>query len=285
MGDSHELVRTFHSTCTVNDYDSTVAALARLVGLRVLEYSEAEHVGRRGGMTWIGDNSIEVSQPIVAGHAAERFLHKFGPGMHSYAFQVADLEATIDHLSSAGVSVGARPGDGFCFTDPRTTGGLLFEWSDFTVDEDPRLGAPVPGLPVEPILDIRTHAFVGAVVPDPIEWAERFGGLFGLVEAFRHSDAPLHDPVVGLAAPDCMIALYRLPGERCNPLWGSQHDRPRFHVLGLGVSDLAEAERLLRRRGIRTLRQDRASVVLEPQQTGEVPLVLIEGLLPGDPRA
>src|SRR6516162_10147770 len=98
MNSNHQLIRSFHSTCMVNDYDVTVATLGRVAGLRVLEYGEAEDIGRRGGMTWIGDNSLEVAQPIVDGHAAQRFLHRFGPGMHSYALQVTDLDATIAHL-------------------------------------------------------------------------------------------------------------------------------------------------------------------------------------------
>jgi hypothetical protein len=32
----------------VSDYDATVQALARVAGLRVLEYGEAENIGRRG---------------------------------------------------------------------------------------------------------------------------------------------------------------------------------------------------------------------------------------------
>jgi hypothetical protein len=71
MDGRHELERTFHSTCMISDYDATIAALARIAGLRVLEYSEAENIGRRGGMTWLADNSIEVAQPIVEGHAAD----------------------------------------------------------------------------------------------------------------------------------------------------------------------------------------------------------------------
>ena len=148
----------------------------------------------------------------------------------------------------------------------------------------PRLGAPVPESEVDPILDVRTHAFVGAVVSDPIEWAESFAAPFGLTEAFRNPDAPLQDPVVGLGAPDCVIALYRLPGATGTALWGAEHHRPRFHLLGLGVSDLGEAEQVLRQTGISVLRQDEGSITLDPRQTGEVPLMLIEGLLPGDPR-
>jgi hypothetical protein len=268
----------------VSDYDATVQALARVAGLRVLEYGEAENIGRRGGMTWIGDNSIEVAQPIVAGHAAERFLLRFGPGMHSYALQVADLDATISHLATGGVTVGVRPEKGFCFTDPRTTGGLLFEWSEFTVDEDPRLGAPLPPFSVDPLLDVRTHAFVGAVVPDPLAWADRFGPLFGLREAFRHASAGVGEPVVGLAAPDCILALYRLPGEHGRELWGVDHPRARCHLLGLGVADLADTATALAGAGIPLVRRDDFSLVPQPAATGAVPLMLIEGLLPGDPR-
>jgi hypothetical protein len=269
----------------VSDYDATVRRLARLVGLTVLEYSEAELIGRRGGMTWVGDNSIEVAQPIVAGHAAERFLSRFGPGMHSYALQVGDLDATLSHLAAGGVTVGVRPEPGFCFTDPRTTGGLLFEWSNFTVKEDPRAGAPAPSPPAEPILDVRAHAFVGAVLPEPSMWADIYGPLFGLTEVFRHSEAPVGEPVVGLAAPDCILALYRLPGDHSTDLWGVDHPRARCHILGLSVPDLDEAADALAQNEIGIVRRSDRAIVINPADTGEVPLVLIDELLPGDPRS
>lgn len=284
MDARHELVRTFHSTCMISDYDATVAALGRMAGLRVLEYSEAQNIGRRGGMTWIGDNSIEVAQPIVEGHAAQRFLLRFGPGMHSYALQVNDLDATIAHLATGGVTVGVRPAEGFCFTDPRTTGGLLFEWSEFTVDEDPRLGAPVPALLTEPLLEVQTHAFVGAVVPDPDIWAEKFGPLFGLKESFRRPGQGPGEAAVGLTAPDCTLALYPLPGGESLSLWGTDHPRARVHVLGLGVPNLADAVSVLEHAHIPILRRSEAGVVIDPVATGEVPILLVDELLPGDPR-
>jgi len=282
---SHQLVRTFHSTCMISDYQATVSVLARVTGLRVLEFSESEYIGRRGGMTWIGDNSIEVAQPVVAGHAAQRFLHSFGPGMHSYALQVQDLDATIAHLEASGVKVGVRPAPSFCFTDPRTTGGLMFEWSDSTVVEDPRVGAPMPPYDVEPLLEVQTHAFVGAVVPDPLAWADKCGDMFGLTEAFRTPNADPGEPAVGLAAPDCILALYALPGEESLGLWGREHPRARCHVLGLGVPSLDDAESKLSGAGIGVVRRTDTSIVVDPSGTGEVPLVLVEQLLPGDPRA
>jgi hypothetical protein len=286
MDKSHHLIRTMHSTCMVNDYDHTIAALTRVVGLRVLEYGELETIGRRGGMTWVGDNSLEVAQPIVKDHAAQRFLDRFGPGMHSYALQVANLDGTLSHLNEEGVTVGARPGPGFnfCFTDPRTTGGLLFEWSEFTVDQDPRVGTPLPPMTVEPLLDIRTHAFVGAVVPDPLTWARTFGPILGFPEAFRHPDARPGQPVVGLVVPDCVLALYPLPDNSSKDLWGASHPRSRWHVLGLEVPDLDEAVAILSTNRVGIVRRYEDQVVVDPTDTGDVPVILVEELLPGDPR-
>jgi methylmalonyl-CoA/ethylmalonyl-CoA epimerase len=281
---SHRIVRTFHSTCMVNDYDRTVTALGHVAGLRVLEYSEAPAIGRRGGMTWLGDGSIEVAEPIVPGHAAARFLERFGPGMHSYAFQVENLDDTIEHLARGGVDVGVRPEPGFCFTDPRRTGGLLFEWSDFTVPEDPRDGAPVPPHHGQPVLDVRTHAFIGALVPEPSAWADEFGELFGLVETSRNPGATPDQPVVSLAAPDCVLALFRLTPHTSEEFWGSAHTRARCHVLGLGVPSLDSAGRSLENAGVAIRRRTDEAIFVHPEETGEVPLMLVENLLAGDPR-
>lgn len=281
---THRVVRTFHSTAMVTDYDATVGVLGRLFGLAPLEYSEAEYLGRRGGMTWIGDNSIEIGQPIVEGHGVDRFVKRFGPGMNSYAYEVDDLDSTIDHLAGHGIGVSVRPADGFCFTDPRATGGLLFEWSDLHEDFDPRYGAAIPAAPAPPVVPVVHHAFVTAFVDDPIEWAETFGPAFGLGEAFRQDGAPLGDPVVGLAASDCVLALHRLPGDEAETLWGKPVGRSTLHALGLTVGDLAAADAALAEAGVGIVRREPGSLVLDPRSTGDVPIVLVEELLPGDPR-
>jgi hypothetical protein len=55
----------------VADYERTRDALIRLAGLRVLEDSRLDDpaIGRRGGMAWLGDNVIEIGEPIVDGDA------------------------------------------------------------------------------------------------------------------------------------------------------------------------------------------------------------------------
>ncbi len=286
MSNGHEVVRTFHTTAIVPDYDAVVAALGKLADLRVFEYSESQNIGRRGGMTWLGDNSIEIGEPIVPGHASERFVERFGGGMHSYAFEVTNLDATLEHFAASGVTVGVRPSNDFCFTDPRTTGGLLFEWAVIHQPEDPRFGAPMPAASYEPILDVRQHAFAGAVVPDPVQWADTFGQLFGLTETFRNPNAAVGEPVVGLTTPDCTIALYRVPGDasESEALWGDNHFRARFHVLGLGVPSLDDAAKQLATAGVSIIRRTDDAIVLDPAAGATVGVVLVEDLLTGDPR-
>ncbi len=182
----HHVRWLFHSTAMVADYDLAVRNLGTLVGLTVLEYSESTEpgIGRRGGMAWVGDNAIEVGQPIVEGGAA-RFVSRFGGGMHSVALQVEDLEATIAHLEAHGVRIAARPRPEMCFSDPRDTGGVFLQWSTFELADDPRFGATVPA-PASPVLAPATHhAFVGALVEDPAAWAERFATLLGTAVTFE----------------------------------------------------------------------------------------------------
>jgi hypothetical protein len=122
-------------------------------------------------MTWIGDGSIELGEPIVDGAPPDRFVRRTGGGMQGVAVWVEDFDATTEHLAAHGVPMPVVV-DHFGFTSPRATHGIQFEWSDFTVPEDPRAGAPDPPFVVPPLLDVTYHAFVGAGIGRESEsWA------------------------------------------------------------------------------------------------------------------
>jgi catechol 2,3-dioxygenase-like lactoylglutathione lyase family enzyme len=269
---AHRVKAMFHSTAMVKDYDATVGRLAELFGLRVLEYGEATNpvVGRRGGMTWLGDGSIEIGQPTVEGAAVERFVARTGGGMHSVAVWVDDFGATLAHLEANGVGVPAQvgdPGHRFGFSSPRDTCGILFEWSEFTVEEDPRVGAELPPFTVPPLLDVTHHAFVGARVDDPAAAAERLATLLG---------TPIvSDGVISLG--DCVLALL--------PFVAVKHDRTGAALLGLRVDDLAAARPVLAAAGVPITREHEGMLVLDPATTGDVAIALVDHLLPGDPRS
>jgi catechol 2,3-dioxygenase-like lactoylglutathione lyase family enzyme len=282
----HEVLWTFHSTAMVRDYDEAVESLARYFGLRVLEYSESEvpAIGRRGGMTWIGDNSIEIGQPLVAGAGASKFVEHQGGGVHSVALQVRDVESTIAHLDEHGVHVAARPDPRFFFSDPRETGGVFFEWADIEVNEDPRFGAPEPTVEHRSLLDVRHHAFIGALVDDPSRWAERFVELLGTELTFENSGASLAEPRAGVSLNDQTLALFALPGEHSQSLWGREYLRSRTHLIGLQVPSLDEAVDLLNASRVEVISRTEQMLIVDDRATGGVQIALVRDLLPGDPR-
>ena len=65
MGDVRWMM---HATAMGPDYDAILDPLARLFGCRAMHRWQGEEpVGRDGGMTWIGDNSIEIGSPYGDG--------------------------------------------------------------------------------------------------------------------------------------------------------------------------------------------------------------------------
>jgi hypothetical protein len=270
----------------VADYERTRDALVRLVGLRVLEDSRIEHpaIGRRGGMTWVGDNIIEIGEPIVAGGAVDRFVSRFGSHMSSIALQVPDGQ-TKGMLERHGVRIASEIDGHIVFTHPADTAGIVIEWFDVQEALDPRFGAPMPAAVADPILDVQQMAFGGAVVIDPAVAAEHLAGLFGTSITFVDEAAPPGRPAAGVSLGDCTLALYPLP-ERAESerLWGWVYERPMTCNMGVRVPDLRAARARLAAADVPVRRDDGDALVIGADVTGGVILVVVDELLPGDPR-
>jgi catechol 2,3-dioxygenase-like lactoylglutathione lyase family enzyme len=280
-----------HATAMGPDYDAILAPLARLFGCRVMHrWQGDEPVGRDGGMTWIGDNSIEIGSPYGEGSSVAKFVARFGGGIHSVGLQVDDLAATLHRLELLGVEVAAHIGPDIVFTRPGATAGLLFEWGSHVQEDDPRFGAPeLPFLQV-PVVPVDRMAFVAALVRDPAVDARRLAELLdtGLVEFGDPGDPGALGPDVAHTAldlGDCMLALYPVPpnAEVSRSIWGGHYDRPRCIALALSVADQSAAEHALAAEHIplhhRSPHGDAVLVDGLP-----FPVILTDRLLPGDPR-
>src|SRR6266540_4570950 len=197
----HEVRWCFHTTAMVADYERTRDALIRLVGLRVLEDSRLEDpaIGRRGGMAWVGDNILEVGEPIVEGGAVDRFVRRFGSHMSSIAVQVADIDATVDFLAGHGVRVSSRIDGHIAFTHPADTAGVVIEWFGAEEPLDPRFGGPLPRPVTGALLAVDQMAFGGAVVDDPAAAAERLATLFDREVTFTDRAAASGCPAAGVS--------------------------------------------------------------------------------------
>lgn len=81
----------------------------------------------------IGENHVELLAPLGADTPVGRFLAKNGPGLHHVAYQVSDIDATLEQLKQAGLElIDERPrigirGSRVAFMHPRATAGVLTE--------------------------------------------------------------------------------------------------------------------------------------------------------------
>lgn len=260
----------FHATAMVGDYDATLEPLARLFGFRVLHdtVNTEPGIGRRGGMTWVGDGSLEIGEPAGTGSPVQRFVEDFGGGMHSVAIQVDDIDAARSHLDAHGARIANEPYHGMLWTHPKDTEGLLLEWFSLEQDDDPRWGAPPPDGP-DPVVEVDRLAFVTAEVEDPSHAAARLGELMGT--GFVALDGP-GDIEAAVPLGDCTLALVPRTGRRA-----------RVHGMGLLVRSLDDATHALTEHGVEVDRS-RQGLARVSDDAVPVPVFLCDALLPGDPR-
>lgn len=269
----------------VRDYEQARDPLIDLFGLRVLEdtWIDIPAIGRRGGLTWLGDNSLELGQPILPGQGVDVYVSRFGPGIHAVAMQVMDMKATIAHLRASDSTV-IEVAPTLSFTHPKDTGGVFIEWFTTELDFDPRFGGEIPPA-VDAAIEVSRMAWIGAIVDDPVGAAKAIARLMDTRVTFERPDAGPGAPHAGVDLVDCTLALFRRNKPDVNEQqWGLPHGQPRAHCLALSVDSLELAAAELDRRNVAVVRTDDVGLVISPAATGMVPIVLTDRLLPGDRR-
>ena len=276
----------WHATAMGPDYDEMLGPLQRLFGAAVMHESISEEagIGRRGGMTWLGDNSIEIGAPVGEQSPVRNFVEKWGGGMHSMAFQVDDANATAERLARLHATPQVWIDDGIFFTKPKETAGLLLEWSERHTDDDPRWGCDTQPLPEAPVVPVLQCAFVTAVVDEPAAVAERLADLFATEVLSAEEDAAADEVGAMVSLQDCLLLLFPIPPEGASrELWGSDITRNRFHAQGLRVDNLDGALARLASQGVRSTARIGQMAYLDPSAL-PIPTFLVEELLTEDPR-
>ena len=281
---------TFHGTAAVHSYDATLAWLERFCGCRALEYTDNSDplVARKGGVTWIGDNGLELMEPNDPNGGPGRFLNRYGPGLYALALQVEDLAEAAAWLDDRGAGIVGETPRGFIFTRPQHTCSVYLEWADKDFEFDPRFGGPLPPPPADALIDVPRIAYWGALVSDPAAALERLQELWPAPVLSQRMDAAGSEPAAALSIADGVLALYRLPEEpeQTREIWGLDVHRPRLHVMALRVRDLRAAADTLEREGVRRLRGDPADgeFLTHPADTCGIPIAWTDRDIPGDPR-
>ena len=281
---------TFHGTAAVHSYDATLAWLERFCGCRALEYTDNSDplVARKGGVTWIGDNGLELMEPNDPNGGPGRFLNRYGPGLYALALQVEDLAEAAAWLDDRGAGIVGETPRGFIFTRPQHTCSVYLEWADKDFEFDPRFGGPLPPPPADALINVPRIAYWGALVSDPAAALERLQELWPAPVLSQRMDAAGSEPAAALSIADGVLALYRLPEEpeQTREIWGLDVHRPRLHVMALRVRDLRAAADTLEREGVRRLRGDPADgeFLTHPADTCGIPIAWTDRDIPGDPR-
>jgi catechol 2,3-dioxygenase-like lactoylglutathione lyase family enzyme len=201
------------------------------------------------------------------GGPVSNFLSRWGPGVHSLAWEVKDMWTVQNLLIRSGIRIGAVniPGRHF-FMHPRDTRGVLMEWTDDSFDE---AGWRDGG---DGIIDVDGLAWVTAVVADATETADFLAGLCDATvvkgNAQGSSDSEL---TIDLNIGDMTLRLVT-PRSADSRYGGVLSDAPRLSSFALRVPDLDTALKALAAEGVPTIAREGDLALTDPTATFGVPI-------------
>jgi methylmalonyl-CoA/ethylmalonyl-CoA epimerase len=125
--------RVDHIGVAVEDLDAAIALHEEAYGMAVAYREVVEEQGVEAVLLDVGENHVELLRPLNGETPVGRFLSKRGPGLHHVAYQVTDVQATLDTLRDRGLRLideapraGIR-GTRVAFLHPESSGGVLTE--------------------------------------------------------------------------------------------------------------------------------------------------------------
>ncbi len=125
--------RIDHIGVAVEDIEASLALYRDAFRMEVAHREIVEEQGVEAVLLDVGENHVELLAPLGPDTPVGKFLAKKGPGLHHVAYQVSDIDATLDALKAAGLPlideqprVGIR-GSRVAFLHPKGTDGVLTE--------------------------------------------------------------------------------------------------------------------------------------------------------------
>ena len=125
--------RIDHIGVAVESIDDALGLYDETYAMTLVHREVVEEQGVEAVLLDVGENHIELLQPLGPDTPVGKYLAKRGSGIHHVAYQVADIEAALERLRAAGVQLideaprtGIR-GSRVAFCHPRSTGGVLAE--------------------------------------------------------------------------------------------------------------------------------------------------------------
>jgi methylmalonyl-CoA/ethylmalonyl-CoA epimerase len=125
--------RIDHIGVAVEQIDPALELYRDSFELRVAHREVVEEQGVEAVLLDVGEGHVELLAPLGPQTPVGRFLARQGPGLHHVAYQVTDIDATLEAVRQAGLElidqqprIGIR-GSRVAFMHPRATAGVLTE--------------------------------------------------------------------------------------------------------------------------------------------------------------
>jgi methylmalonyl-CoA/ethylmalonyl-CoA epimerase len=125
--------RIDHIGVAVEQIEPALALYRDSFELDLAHREVVEEQGVEAVLLDVGENHVELLAPLGDDTPVGRFLAKHGPGLHHVAYQVGDIDGTLDALRAAGLTlIDEQPRTGIrgsrvAFLHPRSSGGVLTE--------------------------------------------------------------------------------------------------------------------------------------------------------------
>jgi methylmalonyl-CoA epimerase len=125
--------RIDHVGLAVSDLEAAIALHETTYAMRVAHRETVAAQGVEAVLLDVGENHVELLAPLADDTPVGRFLARRGPGLHHVAYQVADIDAALARLRTAGIRlIDETPRTGIrrsrvAFIHPAATGGALTE--------------------------------------------------------------------------------------------------------------------------------------------------------------
>jgi methylmalonyl-CoA epimerase len=125
--------RIDHIGVAVEELESSLELYAEHLQMALVHREVVAEQGVEAVLLDVGEGHVELLAPLGADTPVGKFLAKKGPGLHHVAYQVSDIDATLESLRQAGLPlideharIGIRDSR-VAFLHPRATGGVLTE--------------------------------------------------------------------------------------------------------------------------------------------------------------
>lgn len=121
-----------HIGIAVRNLDEAIKLYTEALGARLEGIHRAPEAGMGAAMLSVGDDKLELIEPIGTEGVIAKFLESRGEGIHHISIEVDDIVETLKSLSDKGVRlIDTKPRQGIegriAFIHPKAMNGVLIE--------------------------------------------------------------------------------------------------------------------------------------------------------------